>query len=57
MSKSQEALKIASDRIQAKYGFPCSLAVSQLQQIEAAATHYRDLDLPDPKVHAIQFIE
>jgi uncharacterized repeat protein (TIGR04042 family) len=32
---SREALTIASDRVQARYGMPCSLALGQLRQIEA----------------------
>jgi uncharacterized repeat protein (TIGR04042 family) len=55
VTRMREALKIASDRVQAKYGFPCDLAIGQLQQIEATAARYRDL--PDPKVRAVQFIE
>ena len=37
VSKSREALTIASDRVKARYGFPCSLALGQLREIEAAA--------------------
>ena len=38
VSKSREALTIASDRVKARYGFPCSLALGQLREIEAAAS-------------------
>ncbi|MEM9151565.1 MAG: MSMEG_0570 family nitrogen starvation response protein [Cyanobacteria bacterium P01_F01_bin.3] len=31
--RSQEALTIASDRVKAKFGYPCSLALGQLQSI------------------------
>ncbi|PZD74409.1 hypothetical protein C1752_01241 [Acaryochloris thomasi RCC1774] len=55
VTKIRAALKIASDRVQAKYGFPCGLALGQLKEIESKAMGYRDL--PDPKVRAIQFIE
>lgn len=55
VTKAREALKIASDRVQAKYGYPCGLALGQLQEIEASATRYRDL--PNPRVRAVQFIE
>ncbi len=37
VAKSREALTIASDRVKARYGFPCSLALGQLREIEAAA--------------------
>lgn len=35
LSASREALLIASDRVKARYGMPCSLALGQLRQIEA----------------------
>ncbi len=38
VAKSREALTIASDRVKARYGFPCSLALGQLREIEAAAS-------------------
>ena len=38
LAKSREALTIASDRVKARYGFPCSLALGQLRDIEAAAS-------------------
>ncbi len=34
LARSREALGIASDRVQAKYGFPCSRALGQLARIE-----------------------
>jgi uncharacterized repeat protein (TIGR04042 family) len=37
---SREALGIASDRVRAKYGFPCSLAAASLADIEAAAARF-----------------
>lgn len=40
LARSRESLTIASDRVQAKYGFPCSRALGQLRQIEAAAQPY-----------------
>ncbi len=55
VARSREALKIASDRVQAKYGYPCGLALGQLQEIETSANRYRGLQ--DPKVRAVQFIE
>ncbi len=41
VAKSREALTIASDRVQARYGFPCSLALGQLREIEASASLQR----------------
>ncbi|HEY9888783.1 MAG TPA: MSMEG_0570 family nitrogen starvation response protein [Candidatus Obscuribacterales bacterium] len=55
LDKSRTALKIASDRVQAKYGFPCGLALGQLQSIEAAAQRYQTL--ADPTVQVLAFIE
>ncbi len=55
VSRSRTALLIASDRVQAKYGRPCGLALGQIAEIEANSTKYKDL-LP-PKVRFIQFIE
>ena len=37
VAKSRAALTIASDRVKARYGFPCSLALGQLRDIEASA--------------------
>jgi uncharacterized repeat protein (TIGR04042 family) len=55
VARSQTALTIASDRVKAKYGFPCGLALGQLQEIEATATKYEG-QLPS-KVKVIRFIE
>jgi uncharacterized repeat protein (TIGR04042 family) len=40
LQRSREALQIASDRVKAKYGYPCSLALGQLARIEATATQF-----------------
>lgn len=53
--RSRTALIIASDRVKAKYGFPCGLALGQLQEIEATAATYEG-QLPS-KVKVIHFIE
>jgi uncharacterized repeat protein (TIGR04042 family) len=42
LARSREALMIASDRVKAKYGMPCSLALGQLARSEAGAAAYRD---------------
>ncbi|MFQ4138886.1 MSMEG_0570 family nitrogen starvation response protein [Nodosilinea sp. PGN35] len=55
VERSRTALTIASDRVQAKYGMPCSLALGQLRQIEATASRYDHL--PAPTVTVLQFLE
>jgi uncharacterized repeat protein (TIGR04042 family) len=55
VARSQTALTIASDRVKAKYGFPCGLALGQLQEIEATATKYEGQ--LSSKVKVIRFIE
>lgn len=37
LERSRTALGIASDRVQARYGFPCSRSAASLEHIEAAA--------------------
>lgn len=44
LARSRESLSIASDRVQAKFGFPCSRALGQIQKIEAKAQQYADAD-------------
>jgi len=53
VSRSRTALTIASDRVQQKYGFPCSRALGQLRQIEAKAEGYGGLD--EPAVTMVEF--
>lgn len=55
VARSRTSLTLASDRVQAKYGFPCGLALGQLQDIEARAAQFHQL--PQPTVHIVQFIE
>ncbi|MDX2212519.1 MAG: MSMEG_0570 family nitrogen starvation response protein [Oculatellaceae cyanobacterium bins.114] len=55
VERSRTALNIASDRVLAKYGMPCGLALGQLHQIEATAAQFHTLD--QPKVQFLQFIE
>jgi len=55
VEKARTALTIASDRVQAKYGMPCSLALGQLQAIETKSTQYSNL--PQPNVRVLQFLE
>ena len=40
VERSRKALTIASDRVEAKFGFPCSLARGQLARIEANASRF-----------------
>lgn len=51
LDRSRTALTIASDRVKARYGVPCSLAMAQLQHIESTA---RDLAGP---VDALVLVE
>jgi len=53
VKRSRTALNIASERVQAKYGRPCSLALGQLQAIELKAAHQP----PKTRVRLIQFLE
>jgi uncharacterized repeat protein (TIGR04042 family) len=52
-SRCRTALSIASARVEAKYGRPCSLALSQLAHIEEAAGCYANV--ADPHVDIIKF--
>ena len=42
VARSREALTIASDRVKAKYGHACSLALGQLAEIERLAGRFAD---------------
>ncbi|MEK1853091.1 MAG: MSMEG_0570 family nitrogen starvation response protein [Phyllobacterium sp.] len=54
LQRSGEALSIASDRVEAKHGFPCSLARNQLAYLEARGNTYSNL--PDAIVRCQHFI-
>lgn len=54
VGRSQQALRLASDRVQAKYGRPCGLALGQLQSIESMAQQFSQ---PDASVKFLQFVE
>jgi uncharacterized repeat protein (TIGR04042 family) len=54
VARSREALMIGSDRVKAKYGNACSLALSQLAEIERAAGHFAGE--PDAKVVCERFL-
>jgi uncharacterized repeat protein (TIGR04042 family) len=38
--RSRTALRIASERVQARYGFPCGRALGQLAEIERRAAEF-----------------
>jgi uncharacterized repeat protein (TIGR04042 family) len=40
LARSRTALGIASERVRAKYGMPCSRALAQLARIETAACSF-----------------
>jgi uncharacterized repeat protein (TIGR04042 family) len=55
VSRSREALTIASERVRQKYGYTCSSAMSQLADIEATAARFANAK--DPQVLVTEFIE
>jgi uncharacterized repeat protein (TIGR04042 family) len=55
VDRSRTALNIASDRVRAKYGSPCGLAIGQLAQIQSTAAQFSSH--PNPIVRTIEFIE
>lgn len=55
LERTSTALRIASDRVQEKYGYSCSLALSQLSHIEATCRSY--YGRPDASVHVNGFVE
>lgn len=54
VERARTALNIASDRVEAKYGRPCGLALGQIQSIEDQADRYRRLPLA--KVRVLGFV-
>lgn len=54
LDRSRKALTIASDRVEAKYGYPCSLARGQLARIEEAGARF--LSDADARVRCQSFI-
>jgi len=55
VGRSRTALDIASDRVEAKYGYRCSRAVAQLARIEQAAASF--VGRPDARVIVEAFEE
>ncbi|MGO4194865.1 MSMEG_0570 family nitrogen starvation response protein [Rhizobium sp. YAF28] len=54
LDRSRKALTIASDRVEAKYGYPCSLARGQLARIEEGGSLF--LADVDARVRCESFI-
>lgn len=55
MASVREATHIASERVRAKFGFACSRAHDQLDQIETRAAMFDDV--PDARVEVLRFDE
>ena len=55
LQRSREALQIASERVKAKYGHACSLALGQLARIEATATQFEGQE--DARVACETFLD
>jgi uncharacterized repeat protein (TIGR04042 family) len=55
LDRSRTALRIASDRVEAKYGRPCSLALGQLEAIESAAARF--VNKPGATVACERFLD
>jgi uncharacterized repeat protein (TIGR04042 family) len=53
--RSREALTIASERVKQKYGFYCSAASTQLEEIERTAARFAGS--ADARVQVLEFIE
>jgi len=52
LDRIRTALKIASDRVKAKYGFACSRASASLAEIESAATPF--LSHPGARIRVLE---
>jgi uncharacterized repeat protein (TIGR04042 family) len=54
LTRSRTALGIASERVKAKYGWPCSRALAQLARIETAAGAFAHLPAARVAVDAFE---
>jgi uncharacterized repeat protein (TIGR04042 family) len=54
LARTRAALTIASERVRAKYGQACSLALSQLARLEADAASFAEI--PDARVACESFV-
>jgi uncharacterized repeat protein (TIGR04042 family) len=52
LERSRTALNLASERVRAKYGRPCSLALAQLARIEAGCLGFADIEDAQVRVEA-----
>lgn len=59
LERSRTALQMASQRVQDKYGFPCSLALGQLQRLEAQSAQFLESASVQeaPQVSLLAFLE
>jgi uncharacterized repeat protein (TIGR04042 family) len=55
VARSRKALGLASDRVMARYGMPCTRALSQLDRIEHRARDFSAL--PGTKVTVVAFLD
>ena len=55
LKRSRQALQIASERVETKYGFPCSLALGQFARIEAKAAEFEGRE--DARVACETFLD
>ena len=53
MTELREAMHVASERVRAKFGFACSMALDQLAQIEGIAARFG----PEAEVEVTAFEE
>ena len=54
LARSRAALQIAGERVRQKYGYTCSSAMSQLDEIETVAARFSEIE--NPKVLVEEFI-
>jgi len=54
VQRSRTALTIASERVKARYGFACSLAMGQLDRIETEARRFSTTTEPQVLVEAFE---
>jgi uncharacterized repeat protein (TIGR04042 family) len=55
VDRARTALNIASDRVRAKYGSPCGLAIGQLAEIQFKAAQFNSHS--HPIVRTIEFLD
>jgi len=55
LARSRTALVIASDRVKARYGHACSLALGQLAEIEAGGARFSDIEDAHVRVERFEF--